>query len=167
MHHFTSDIRKNNHTRVAPLLEQKARMKTRHQSERENLTETQKQRWQQESEDRHARLNTGIRGLWDRLTGQHDRTIDQNELEAWQAVVRDRQQRDELIQRQLEERQALQVNIKHVREAQENEMEHLKTIMFSTLPAKMKDRLQQHFEQSQSRQSTQSQHHSHDYDLSM
>lgn len=167
MHHFTSDIRKNNHTRIEPLLEQKTRMKTRHQSERENLAEIQKQCWQQESKDRHARLNTGIRGLWDRLTGQHSRAIEQNELEAWQAVVRDRQQQDELIQRQLEERRALQLNIQHVRHALENDMQHLKTIMFSVLPPDQKNRLQMQFEQSQSMQRNQFPNHNNDFDLSM
>lgn len=167
MQGFSVDIRQKSHTHTEPLLEQKARMKTRHQSERENLAEIQKQRWQQESEDRQARLSTGIRGLWNRLTGQHSQVTEQNELEAWQAVVRDRQQRDELIQRQLEERQALQVDIKDVRQVQENEIEHLKTIMFSALPADMKARLQVHFEQSQSAQSNQSPSHNNDYDLSM
>lgn len=52
MQNFTAEIRKHNHPRMEPLLEQKARMKTRHQTERENLADTQKQRWQQESEDR-------------------------------------------------------------------------------------------------------------------
>lgn len=164
---FTSEIQKNSGARMESLLEQKVRMVDRHQDERKNLDEMQQQRWHQESEVRQTRLNTGIRGLWDRLTGQHDQTKDQNELEAWQAVIRDRQQRDELIQRQLQERLSLQLNINHVRKAQENEMEHLKTMMFSTLPAEMKDRLQKQFEQSQSRQSNSSPNHSNNYDLSM
>ena len=142
-------------------------MVDRHQNERINLDEMQRQRWHQESEFSQTRLNTGIRGLWDRLTGQHSRITEQNEEEAWQAVMRDRQQRDELIQRQLQERLLLQLNINHVREAQDNEMEHLKTIMFSTLPADMKDRLQKQFEQSQSRQSNLSPSYNSGYDLSM
>lgn len=164
---FTSDIRKNSGARMEPLLEQKTQMVDRHQNERINLDEMQRQRWHQESEFSQTRLNTGIRGLWDRLTGQHSRITEQNEEEAWQAVMRDRQQRDELIQRQLQERLLLQLNINHVREAQDNEMEHLKTIMFSTLPADMKDRLQKQFEQSQSRQSNLSPSYNSGYDLSM
>ncbi|HNP52519.1 MAG TPA: hypothetical protein PKJ85_12105 [Nitrosomonas nitrosa] len=74
-------------------------MKTRHREERHDLADTQKQRWQQESADRQARLNKGIRGLWDRLTGQHSRTKNQNEREAWQALLRDRQQRESLVKR--------------------------------------------------------------------
>lgn len=167
MQEFTEVIRQNSHTRMQPLLEQKTRMKTRHQTERNSLEETQKQRWQQESENRQARLNRGIRGLWDRLTGQHDRTKDQNEHEAWQALVRDRQQRDSLIQRQLEERRALQRDINHIRQTQGKEIEHLKTMMLSTLLPDRKIQLQAQFEQRQSRPNTSSPSRNHDYDLSM
>lgn len=167
MQSFTAEIRKHSHTRMEPLLEQKARMKARHQAERENLADTQKQRWQQESEDRQARLNKGIRGLWDRLTGQHSQVMDQNEREAWQALIRDRRQRDDLIQRQLEERRALQLNIRNARQDRNKEIEHLKTMMFSALPSEMKARLQEQFELHRSGQDKQSLHRNNDYDLSM
>ncbi|MCP5274885.1 MAG: relaxase [Burkholderiales bacterium] len=167
MQSFTAEIRQNSRTRMEPLLEQKSRMKTRHRNERHNLVEAQKRRWQQESADKQARLNKGLRGLWDRLTGQHGRTKDQNEREAWQAFVRDRQQRDDLIQRQLEERQSLQRNIGHVRHERNNEIEHLKTMIFSALPPEMKARLQEQFKQRQSRQNTPSHRPGHDFDLSM
>lgn len=164
---FTFDIQKNSRARMEPFLEQKVRMTDRHRDERNNLDEIQQHRWQKESEVRYARLNTGIRGLWDRLTGQHSRTIEENEREAWQAVVRDRQQRDEQIQRQLEERRSLQLDINQIELEQENKKERLKSIMFSVLPADMKDRLQVQFEQSHFKQSNQSPSQSSDYDLSM
>ncbi|WP_347888521.1 relaxase [Nitrosomonas europaea] len=167
MQKFTADIQQNNCTRMQPLLEQKTRMKTRHRTERQNLETTQKQRWQQESEDRQARLNKGIRGLWDRLTGQRSQVTDQNEREAWQALVRDRQQRDNLIQRQLEERNALQRDIRNIQQARNTEIEHLKRMMFSALSPEMQIRLQVQFEQRQSRQNTQSPDRNNDYDLSM
>lgn len=166
MQSFTAEIRKHSHTCMEPLLEQKTRMKARHQTERDNLADTQKQRWQQESEDRQARLNKGIRGLWDRLTGQHGQVMDQNEREAWQALVRDRQQWDDLIQRQLEERRALQLNIKNARQDRNKEIDHLKTMMFSALPPEMKARLQEQFEQRQL-QNGLTPRRNNDYDLSM
>ncbi|QOJ23975.1 MAG: hypothetical protein HRU78_10220 [Gammaproteobacteria bacterium] len=92
---------------------------------------------------------------------------DQNEREAWQALVRDRQQRDDLIQRQLEERRALQLNIKNARQDRNKEIDHLKTMMFSALPPEMKDRLQVQFEQKFHRQNKQSLNQNNDYDLSM
>lgn len=60
--------------------------------------------------------------------------MNQNKREAWQALLRDRQQRDDLIQRQLEEHRALQLNIKNVRQDRHKEIDHLKTMMFSALP---------------------------------
>jgi len=167
MQTLTAEIRKHSYTSMEPLLEQKTRMKARHQTERDNLADTQKQRWQQESEDRQARLNKGIRGLWDRLTGQHGQVMDQNEREAWQALLRDRQQRDDLIQRQLEERRALQLNIKNARQDRNQEIDHLKTMMFSTLSPEMKSRLQEQFEQKFHRQNKHPLNQNNDYDLSM
>ncbi|SER82453.1 hypothetical protein SAMN05421690_10911 [Nitrosomonas sp. Nm51] len=167
MQSFTTEIRQNSRIRMEPLLEQKSRIKSRHRDERHNLADTQKQRWQQESADRQAKLNKGLRGLWDRLTGQHSRTKDQSEREAWQALVRDKEQRDSLIQRQLDERQALQRNITHVRHERNNEIEHLKTMIFSALPPEMEARLQEQFEQRQARKKTPSQRPGHDFDLSM
>ncbi len=164
---FTADIKQNIRARMKPLLEQKSRMKTRHRAERQALVETQKRRWQQESKNRQARLNKGFRGLWDHLTGQHGRTKNQNEQEAWQALVRDRGQRDSLIQRQLEERRALQRDINHVRHERNKDIEHLRTMMFSALPPEMKTRLQEQFKVRQSQQNTPSQRHGHDFDLSM
>jgi len=152
---------------MQPLLEQKIRMKTRHRTERQNLETTQKQGWQQESEDRQARLNKGIRGLWDRLTGQCSQVTDQNEREAWQALVRDRQQQDNLIQRQLEERRVLQRDIRNIQQARNTEIEHLKRMMFSILSPDMKARLQEQFEQRQSRKNRHSPDRNNDYDLSM
>jgi relaxase-like protein len=164
---FTADIKQNTRARMEPLLEQKSRMKARHRAERQNLGETQKQRWEQESENRQVRLNKGLRGLWNHLTGQHGRIKNQNEQEAWQAFVRDRGQRDSLIQRQLEERRALGRDISHVRHERDKDIEHLKTMIFSALPPEMKVRLQEQFKERQSRQNTPSQRHVHDFDLSM
>lgn len=104
--------------------------------------------------------------MWDRLTGQHGQVMDQNEREAWQALVRDRQQRDDLIQRQLEEHRALQLNIRNARQDRHKEIEHLKTMMFSALSPEMKARLQEQFEQRQL-QNGLTPRRNNDYDLSM
>lgn len=92
---------------------------------------------------------------------------DQNEREAWQALVRDRLQRDNLTQRQLEERRALQRDIRNIQQARNTEIERLKRMMFSVLSPEMKARLQEQFEQRQSRQNRQSPDRNNDYDLSM
>lgn len=167
MHGFVSGIKQNYQSRLMPLLAQKTRMKKRHKVERQTLTEKQKQRWQQESKERQARLNKGLQGLWDRLTGKHSHTKNQNETEAYQAFVRDKELRENLIQRQLLERRALQRDIRHVRGRQEEEIQHLKEMLFSNLSPDQKTQLQNEFEKLSHRQNGQSPQHGNDYDLSM
>lgn len=150
-----------------PLLAQKARMKERHKVERQTLADKQKQCWQQESKERQARLNKGLQGLWGRLAGKHSHTTNQNETEAYQAFVRDKKQRENLIQRQLLERRALQGEIKHMRGRQEEEIQHLKEMLFANLSPDRKTQLQNEFKNLSYRQNGQSPQHGNYYDLSM
>lgn len=89
-----------------------------HQGERARLDTAQKERWAQESRERHERFNKGFRGIWDRITGQHTRVQKANEAEALAAIRRDRTQRDTLVEAQLQDRQKLQAEIQQAREAQ-------------------------------------------------
>lgn len=56
-----------------------------------------------------------MKGLWDRLIGQRAKTQKQNEMEALWALRRDQDQRQAVITAQLQERQALQDEIKATR----------------------------------------------------
>jgi hypothetical protein len=78
----------------------------------------------QEARARAERLNKGLRGLWDNLTGSAAKVKQRNEHEAWQAIKRDQMQRDELIKAQMLERQMLQRQIETLRKkhAQERRM---------------------------------------------
>lgn len=113
-------------TNAAALSQRKDDLTRRHRGERERLDERQQARWIDETNARAARLARGFRGIWDRLTGKHARIRAQNENEAWQCFIRDRTQKDELIAEQLDERRALQVDIKAARKTHELEMEQLK-----------------------------------------
>ncbi|MBL29062.1 MAG: relaxase [Rhodospirillaceae bacterium] len=93
-------------------------MTASHAAERQRLDATQKDRWVRETRERQERFNKGFRGLWDRVTGQHARLRKQNELEAYAALRRDREQRDALVSAQLEERQQLQVRLHEGRQRQ-------------------------------------------------
>jgi MobA/VirD2-like, nuclease domain len=166
-HGFINELRQNYHSRLAPLLAQKTRMKARHQTERQTLTDKQKQRWQQESKERQVRLNKGLQGLWDRLTGKHRSTKNQNYAEAYQAFVRDKVQRENLIQRQLQERRTLQQALKHMLGQRKEETQHLKEMLFSSLSPEKAAQLKNQFEQRQHQQNDQSPQHGNDYDLSM
>lgn len=91
-------------------------MVTRQRAERDMLKKQQEERWTRETQDRANRLNKGLRGLWDRLSGTHKRTLVENQKAAEQAKHRDQQEREDRKQRQLQERQQLQKQLDAQRE---------------------------------------------------
>jgi len=101
---------------MAPLESERQAMTLNHRRERIRIDTAQKERWSRESRARQQRFNKGLRGVWNRLTGQHSRTRKHNEQEAYAALQRDRQQRRSLVDAQLSERQSLQ---SHIREARQ------------------------------------------------
>jgi len=76
-------------------------------AERAALDQAQDARRIQELKSRQARFRTGLRGIWDRITGAHARIRAQNEREAYASFQRDRAEREALIVRHMEARQAL------------------------------------------------------------
>lgn len=94
------------------LEERRQQMVTAQREERQKLDTGQKQRWEAEARERAVRLHTsGLKGLWQRFTGKQAQITKQNEWEAYQALQRDRAQKDDLIQAQLSERRQLQAEI--------------------------------------------------------
>lgn len=90
-------------------------MVARHRTHRQALQSAQDERWTKEAVERSARFRRGVRGLWDRLTGQTAKLRDQNESEAYKAAERDAREKQTLIERQLDERRRLQREIDHAR----------------------------------------------------
>ena len=68
------------------------------------ISDRQAKRSQAEIEIRQERFNKGLRGLFDRITGAYGKTKRQNELEAYDALMRDQTERDKLVYRQLDEK---------------------------------------------------------------
>lgn len=110
------------------LNQQKQALNDRHQEDRRKLVETQraeraalkkslKERQLREAKERQARFRTGLKGLWDRLRGEHRRIREENEQDASRAQLRDRKQVDDPIFRHLEARRALKQNQDKDREA--------------------------------------------------
>lgn len=115
-----------NAQRQMTLLSQKSRdMATHHKDERHKLDTAQKDRWDRETKERSDRLNKGIRGLWQRMTGEHARTIKRNQFEALEALRRDRAQREAQIFAQGAERRKLQEQIHTARAVHTKEMTDL------------------------------------------
>lgn len=113
---FISDAKKLAKDALSPLRAQRAEMREHQAQERKTMAEGQRARWQKETKERAARLRTGVRGLWDRMTGEHSKTVKRNELEAWQGLKRDRDQRQTMLEAQHKERRRLQQQFRQTRE---------------------------------------------------
>ena len=101
---------------LVPLEERRRVLTDQHRRERARMDEGQRQRWGYERAIRSARLDTGLKGLWQRLTGQHAHIRTQNERAAYLAFRLDRLQRQALIDHQLMDRQELQAEFRQIRE---------------------------------------------------
>lgn len=99
-----------------PLDQQRAVMVQAQRTERARLKTGQERRWAEETRARAERFDKGLKGLWGRLSGKHAEVQRQNEREAYAALARDRAQRQAVIEAQMRDRQALQAQIKAVRE---------------------------------------------------
>lgn len=100
----------------------RSEMVGRQREERTEQREAQQQRWAREEKERAERMPRGFSGIWHRVTGRYSKVRDQNELEAWKAVLRDRAERDGLLADHLDERAALQREIDEKRRSQEADM---------------------------------------------
>ena len=83
--------------------------------ERAALTGAQAVRRREETIARAARIPSGLKGLWFKVTGKYRRTVKDNEAEARRADRRDTAEMQTLIDRQLADRQTLQNAIRQVR----------------------------------------------------
>jgi len=111
--------------KAASLALRKSQIVARQRKERSDLDEAQQKRWAIETAARTKRLSKGVRGLFDRLTGKYGRQARANELEAMQGLNRDRAEKDGMIERHLEERQAFHQLAKQVRTAHEKDVAEL------------------------------------------
>lgn len=79
----------------------------RQRAAREQLRQDQELRSTAESKARQDHYREGLRGLWDKLRGEHARIKAQNEREAYDAYKRDQAERDRLVQSHLDQRREL------------------------------------------------------------
>lgn len=83
--------------------------------ERERTRVRQQSEFERETRERAARLPTGLRGLWHRLTGKYQATRLQNENEAEASRLRQQTERQAMVERQMRERRSLEVDIQNAR----------------------------------------------------
>lgn len=110
---------------TASLAMQRAQLVEKQRSERAALTAAHEERWAQETAQRATRLNQGMRGLWDRFTGRHAAQSRQNELEALTALHRDRREKDEQIERHLQDRETFHALARQQRQAHTKDVAQL------------------------------------------
>ncbi|MEM6496989.1 MAG: relaxase [Pseudomonadota bacterium] len=111
-----AEARANARRETDDLEQRRAALAKANALERERLDAAQRARFEQDAKDRAQRLNRGIKGLWQRLTGKRRAIEKQNEMEAFWALQRDRQQRHGLVRAQLQERKRLQDDIRKARD---------------------------------------------------
>lgn len=95
--------------------DERARMLSRHQMQ-----------FDSETRERAARLPTGLRGLWHRITGRYQEVRRQNEDEAERSRLRQNAERQTLVERQIDQRRALQTQIKELRGRQAVQLRELR-----------------------------------------
>lgn len=120
---YLKELKQDHNRQCAPLLATKRAMTHQHREDRKKQKAWQEQRWQQEEARRISKIRKGIKGFWDKLTGKYWKQRKDNERETWQCQMRDQKQREELIAKQLQQRQSLQIQLnvfkqKHVQERQ-------------------------------------------------
>lgn len=132
---------------LRPLLQAVQTMRQGHRQQRAGLHERQATRGQAEELARAERLRKGIVGLWDRLTGRRGRIAETNAREAEVAKQRDRDERQALIDRQMEERQALQRQLVEMRDRHRLANAHIRTelgVMLSMVHDGVREAFQEH-----------------------
>lgn len=104
--------------RSATLGNYKMQMGQLHRDARGKLEDRHTRETLEETKVRAARLPRGVRSLWARVTGRYQEIRSQNEREAERAKERQARERQELIEKQLEQRRVLQKEFKKLRERQ-------------------------------------------------
>jgi hypothetical protein len=123
------DLKKKQAAERKPQADKAQKMRSEHRADREALRTAQEARTAREELERANRLRTGVRGLWQRFTGEYGRIAKQNAAEAEAARVRDTAEREALRQRQLNERAALQSDIAQMKDKQLRETNQQRAVL--------------------------------------
>lgn len=111
-----SEEEMSKHNKVSSALETKRKsLVAVHRQARAQLKQSQSSRLTKETKARSAQLPTGLKALWFRVTGKYRKIKKQNEAEAIDCKLRDRTERQVLIDAQLSERKQLQHDIRFMR----------------------------------------------------
>jgi len=122
---YLGEQSKDHQKALKPLLKTKQAMTRQHRIDRAAQKSWQEQRWQKEELKRVSKIRKGFKGLWDKLNGKYWKTRKANEKETTQAHIRDQSEREHLINKQLIQRQNLQVRINQLQAKHEKDRQNL------------------------------------------
>ena len=114
LENYIQQVQDNIDKTLEPYKQKKNALQTYHRKQRQDLLQKQKERSQKEEQERIQRLPKGLNALWSRLTGKYQKIRAQNEREAERYAIRDREEKQALIDRQLTQRQNLQDRVKPI-----------------------------------------------------
>ena len=126
--HFEADLVAEFKTRIGPLLAKRKALIKEQADKRLVLQDRQSARSQNERLQRQARFRTGIKGLWDRVSGRHKQTVRENERDAHRCQKRDMQERHDLRIEQLKARRHIVSRIRAMRDEHEKQMASLQQL---------------------------------------
>jgi uncharacterized protein (DUF2267 family) len=112
--------------RSATLGHYKMEMTHLHREARQKLDQRLDAQRLAETKERAARLPKGLKGLWHRVTGEYQKVRAFNEDEAMRTRERHAQERQALIDKQLEQRRVLQIQFKELRRGQAEQLLNLR-----------------------------------------
>ncbi len=125
LQHFI-DVSIAEHKKAAAALNNKRKALTNHhRGERSQLKQLQFKQRVIEVKARSARLPTGLKALWFRVTGKYSQIKKRNESETMQCKLRDQSEMQKLIDRQLGERQHIQREVRQIHHQHTNETKRL------------------------------------------
>ena len=104
---FRDEVDEKTRARKQAFEHQKQSLVERQRAAREQLRHAQEARALNEQKARQERFTKGLRGIWDKLRGEHSRLKAENEREALEAHRRDQTERDGLVHDHLSQRRLL------------------------------------------------------------
>lgn len=142
-----SDMKERHRRELQPLAATTAAMRQTHRAERQALAKGQNERSQRAEGESAKRLRKGIVGLWDRLSGKRGKVSEINNREAAAGRVRDRDERQAVVDRQMTERRGVQVGIADMRLRHKDERTYQRAelaVMLSMMKDSTREQFQDH-----------------------
>lgn len=109
-------VRRDTQKKYLPVKNAAITMRNKHRHERDTLEQKQNERWHEEETHRMKRVPRGLKSMLSRITGRYKKIRNQNEQETMQCRLRDQNEKQKLVEKQLHERQKLQDKIQSLRE---------------------------------------------------